>query len=96
MLKTLTMVLGQAVTPRDRLSAVHRYFDSREGSHTLGVVFGALILAVLLCGLLLLVHRVQIRKQQRAAEARAKRRQSMTRAAQPSLPTLHASNVLVP
>ena len=74
----LAQLLAQLLGPGDRIDAVHTHFDSRSSSDGLGVMFTTLALALLLCGVLVLLHRVQRGKQRREEQAGAERRRNLT------------------
>ena len=74
----LTGLIAQITTVGDRIDAVHKYFDSRQDSDGLNVVLGALMIAMVLCGLLTVLHRIQLAGRRREDRARAKRRESLS------------------
>ena len=80
----LTGLIAQITSVGDRIDAVHKYFDSRQDSDGLNVVFGALVIAVVLCGVLIVLHRIQVAGRRREDRARAKRRESLSTHARPA------------
>ena len=67
------MPLIAQVSPRDRVSAVHEHFSSRSWAESWTALVAALIFAVVLCGVLLIMNRIQrnrIQKQEREHERR--------------------------
>lgn len=85
------MMLAQIVSAGDRIDAVHTHFRDRTSADGLNVVFAALAVALLLCGLLLVVGRIQLVRQRREEQARDERRRNLTGSAdlgQQQTPTL--------
>jgi len=74
----LAQLLAQLLGPGDRIDAVHTHFDSRSSSDGLSVMFTTLALALLLCAVLVLLHRVQRARQRREEQAGAERRRDLT------------------
>ncbi len=71
-------LLAQMVGPDERVGAVHKHFAGRSAADGLQVIVTVALVAVLLCGVLLLLHRVEQHKQRRKEEERAERRREMT------------------
>ena len=75
-------LLAQAISPGERIEALNKHFSSRTGADGWHVLYATLIIAVLLCAVLVLLHRVQQAKEQREERARDQARRARTAAAQ--------------
>ncbi|MFQ5489073.1 MAG: hypothetical protein ACE5GE_00010 [Phycisphaerae bacterium] len=73
------MILAQLVGPAERLDAVQGHFMQRTMSDGMQVIYVTLIIAVVLCGVLLLVGRLDRGRHAREERAREQRRQQMAR-----------------
>lgn len=80
----LTYLIAQTLDPGQRLGAVHEHFNQRTASDSLQVVYLTLIAAVLLCGALVLLNRIQRASQRREEQAGDQRREEMTAKLVPS------------
>jgi hypothetical protein len=74
----LVQLLAQTMSPGQRIDAVHGHFAGRSGGEGLTVLYATLIIAVLLAGLLLIVHRIQRAKADREERARDELRKART------------------
>jgi hypothetical protein len=74
----LAGLLAQTMSPGQRIDAVHGHFANRSGLEGLTVLYATLIVAVLLAGLLLIVHRIQRVKADRDERTREELRKART------------------
>lgn len=74
----LLPLLAQLVGPSERVGAVHKHFAGRSSAEGLQVIVAVALMSVLLCGVLLLLHRVEQQKQRLKEEKRARRRRELT------------------
>ena len=79
----LIELLAQALSPGERIEALHGHFSTRSAWEGLQVVYVTAIIAVVLCAALLLLSRVQRAKAQREERARDKRRRARTARPEP-------------
>lgn len=75
-------LLAQTMSPGERIGALHDHFASRTTADGLQVLYTTLIVAVLLCAVLVLLHRIQQANERRRERAREEARQARTSAAQ--------------
>lgn len=74
----LIELLAQALSPGERIEALHGHFSTRSTWDSLQVIYVTAIIAVVLCAVLLLLNRVQRAKAQREERARDQRRRAQT------------------
>ncbi len=72
----LNQLLAQTLSPGQRIDALHGHFSNRTGWEGLQVVYVTAIIAVVLCGILLLMGRIQRARQEREERARDQIRQA--------------------
>jgi len=90
----IATLLGQ-INPSDRLDAVHSHFSEGSPSNSLSIVVGVAVGLALLCGLLVLVNRIQRARLRREELDHERRLQAkvgaagMGSAAGPHLTLLH-------
>ena len=73
-----TTLIAQFISPTERVGAVHKHFAGRDSGDGLQIIFVTLIGAVVLCGLLLVLSRIQQRKQRRRQAEHDQHRRELT------------------
>ena len=71
-------LIAQFISPSERVGAVHEHFAGRDSGDGLQIVFLTVVGAVLLCGLLLLLSRIQRHKQRRRQAEQDQHRRELT------------------
>ena len=71
-------LLAQFASPSQRIDAVQTHFAGRGSAGGLNVILATTIIAVLLCGVLVLLNRIQRMRLRREEELGAERRRQLT------------------
>ncbi len=71
-------LLAQFGSPSQRIDAVQTHFSGRGSAGGLNVILATAIIAVLLCGVLVLLNRIQRNRRRREEELGAERRRQLT------------------
>ena len=79
----LIELLAQALSPGERIEALHGHFSTRSTWDSFQVVYATAIIAVVLCAALLLLSRIQRARAQREERARDQRRRARTARPEP-------------
>jgi len=69
----LWRLIAQLGSPAERVEAVHNHFSGRTSSEMGSVILSTMIIAVLLCGVLVLLNRLQRERLRREEQEHARR-----------------------